>query len=153
LDHQHDKSKAISQDDLFTHLFTPSDRLVGLFILHIRPASGLRQLNVDALKMFLNNVLFCTIEVQATMWEAENTYQSSFGTIYKGLSFPTLDCLVNTLELQKFSPELSYLLFTELERALRNKPLQFECGTVMSNANDIHFFTRNMPKTNMLTIK
>jgi hypothetical protein len=144
-------TKAISQDDLFTHLITPSDRLIGLFIMHIRPASALRLLNVNALKSFLNSVLFCTIEVQAMMWESENALQTSFGSIYKGLSFPVLDTLVNTLELRTLRPELSYLLFAELERALRNNPLQLECGIVMSDASDIHFFTRKIPNGNVAT--
>ncbi len=144
-------TKATSQDNLFTHLFTPSDRLIGLFIMHIRPASALRLLNVNALKSFLNSVLFCTIEVQALMWESENAHQTSFGSIYKGLSFPVLDTLVNTLELRTLRPELSYLLFAELEHALRNNPLQLECGTVTSDANDIHFLTRKTPNGNVMT--
>lgn len=153
MDHQEDRTKAISRDDSFTHLFNPSDRLVGLLILHIRPTSGLRELHANALKTFLNNVLFCTIEKQATMWTAENAHQSRFGSIYKGLSFPTLDCLITNLELRKFSPELSYLMFAELERALRDKPLQFECGTVMSDTSDIHFFTRKTSTVNVTLIK
>jgi hypothetical protein len=132
----------VPQDHLFNHLFTPSDRLVGLFILHIRPTSGLRMLDVSALKIFMSNVLLCTIEVQATQWNKEFESQSTFGSVYKGLSFPALDTLISVLELQKMSPELSYLLFTELEQAIRLKPLLMECGTVVSDTNHIHFYAR-----------
>jgi hypothetical protein len=133
------------KEELFVPIFRPSDRLVSLFVLHIEPHSGLRKLNVHEIRNVIVNILSCTLQAQAAQWQKEcsgkNRY--SVGTLYSGLTFPVLDSIVVALQLKKISPELSYLMFVELEQQLRDKPVILESGTLISNISEIYFFARH----------
>jgi len=131
-------------------LFIPSDRLAGLFILHIEPAFGLRSIEISQLKTLISDILLCTIEAQVHHWESEPVHQFGFGSMSIGLSFPALQLLLNALGLRKLTSGLSYLLFTELADALHRRPLNLASGMVMSDLSEIHFYPHKPATENFM---
>lgn len=126
-----------NQATLAAQLFEPSDQLVALFLVSMKPESGLRILKVSELKIFINSIILSTLEFQIETWASCGRCEGIVGSIHRGISFPWFETAKTSFELNSDGALVFAALFKEVYASVAKNSAVLENGILYASNNQL----------------